>query len=58
MHVEYDERAERVGARDGGVEIVDFEPKQDAVSNAGRWVAHGAVMVTNVPGVQLKDQSI
>jgi hypothetical protein len=22
-----------VGARDGGVEIVDFEPKQDAVSN-------------------------
>ena len=58
MHVEYDERAQLVGAGDGGVEIVDFEPEQDAVSNAGGGVAHGTVMVIDVPGVKLKDQPI
>ena len=47
-----------VSTRDGGVEIVDFEPKQDAVSNACRGVAHGTVMVIDVPSVKLKDQSI
>ena len=58
MYVKYDGRAELVGARDGGIEIAEFEPKQDAVSNPHRGVAHGAVMMINVPSVELKNQSI
>lgn len=58
MHVMHDGRAEFACAGDRGVEIVHFEPEQDAVSNRGRGIAHGTVVVVDVPSVQLKDQAV
>lgn len=58
MHVKDDGRAKLTRAYNSGVEIVNFEPEQDAISDPGRRIAHRAVMVIDVPGVQLKNQAV
>lgn len=58
VHVKHDWRAELARAGDCGVEIVHFEPKQDAVSNLDGGIAHGTVVVVDVPGMELKYQAV
>ncbi len=51
-------RAKLRGPLDRGVEVVDFEPEQYAVSvGPDVWVPDRAVVVVHVPGMKLQDQS-
>lgn len=49
--------AQLTGAFDGGVEVVDFEPQQDAVAvRMGLWITDPAVVVIDLPVMELHDQ--
>lgn len=53
-----DAGAEGGGAGEGGVEVVEFEPEEDAVAvGFGAGVADGAMVVLDGPGVELEDES-
>jgi hypothetical protein len=43
-------------ARNGRVEVADFKPEEHAISMGEVWVADGAVMMLDIPTVQLKNQ--
>lgn len=58
VHVEHDRCLELPRAFNGGVEIVDLEPEQHAVADGQVGIAHRAVVVINVPRVQLQDQPV
>ena len=44
------------GAGDGRVEVVDLEPEEHAIAVRERRITHRAVVVLDVPAVQLKNQ--
>jgi tRNA-Thr(GGU) m(6)t(6)A37 methyltransferase TsaA len=48
---------ELAGSRHGGVEVIDLEPQQHTVAvGASPYVAYGAVVMLNIPGVQLENE--
>ena len=49
---------ELLGACDGGVEVVQLEPQEHAISRRDVGVSKAAVVVLDVPAVQLEDQPI
>ncbi len=53
-----DFRFQLPGARNGGINIFDLEPKQNTISvRFQARVANRTVMVLNVPMMKLKDES-
>src|SRR5262245_54426961 len=57
MHRHHDGRAKRGGAADRGVEVIDFEPEQDAVAVGPLLlIADATVMVLHLPTVELQDE--
>jgi hypothetical protein len=46
------------GARHGRVEIVEFKPQQHTIAMRQILVTDWTVIVSHIPAVQLKDQSI
>jgi len=58
MHVQDDARLKLASARDGGIEVVHLEPQQDAVADRARGIPHRAMMVVDIPSVELKDQTV
>src|SRR6476659_4548962 len=49
---------EPISASDGGVEIVDFKPQEHAVAGNELWITDGAVMMRQIPPMQLQDQPV
>jgi hypothetical protein len=58
MRRQDDLRTELTHALDSRVEVVDFEPQQDAIATNGLRVAHVPVVMVDVPCVELHDQTI
>jgi hypothetical protein len=49
--------AKALCARNGGVEVADLEPENDAVADPRLVSIHETGMVFNIPGVELKNHS-
>ena len=49
-------RLELVNAGQGRVEVVDFEPEEDAVSMGEVGIADGAMMMFHIPAMELHDE--
>jgi len=58
VNIAHDRGFEFAGPVDHLMEVVNFEPKQNAVTDWLVWVTDGAVVVIRVPIVKLQDQPV
>ncbi len=44
------------GTRNSGVEVVEFKPQEHAISGRDAWISETAMLMLDIPSVQLKNQ--